>query len=60
MPNDAEEVPPGDNDKHVEDDVSDDEEEDPFLRVFGGESKLLTGDAYHKMFVGARATTMFK
>ena len=37
--------------------MSDDEEEDSFLRVVGGESKLLTGEAYQpKNVVGARAT----
>ena len=45
-------VSPGNyNDKHVEDDVSDDEEEDPFLRAVGSESELLTGEAYQKMLL---------
>ena len=36
--------------KHVTDDVSDDDE-DPFLLAVGGESKLLTGEAYQQMLL---------
>ena len=53
---DNEEVVANESDTCVNNSVQDEEEEDPFLKAVGGADKLVTGEAYQKLFLEKEET----